>query len=77
MRLGKWKLWVGGSGDTKLFDASTDAAEAHELTAERPLERRFVEDAMGVWMAYQGQWKKSRWGVASNHKAELARDLEK
>jgi arylsulfatase A-like enzyme len=77
MRLGRWKLWVGGSGDTKLFDASTDAAEAHELTAERPLERRFVEDAMGVWMAYQGQWKKSRWGVASNQKAELARDLEK
>ena len=77
MRLGRWKLWVGGSGDTKLFDAASDAAEAHELTAERPLERRFVEDAMGVWMAYQGQWKKSRWGVASNHKPELARDLEK
>lgn len=75
MRLGRWKLWVGGSGEVKLFDAQADAAEAHELSAERPLERRFVEDAMGLWMAYQSQWKKSRWGVASNHKPELPRDL--
>jgi hypothetical protein len=76
MRLGRWKLWVGGSGDVRLFDAQVDAMEAKELSAERPLEKRFVADAMGVWMAYQTQWKKARWGVASNHKAELARDLE-
>ena len=65
-----------GSGDVRLFDAATDAAESKELSAERPLEKRFVTDAMGVWMAYQTQWKKSRWGVASNQKEELARDLE-
>src|SRR5439155_17811859 len=76
MRLGRWKLWVGGSGDTRLFDAQVDAMESKELSAERPLERRFVADAMGVWMAYQAQWKKARWGVASNHKPELAHDLE-
>jgi arylsulfatase A-like enzyme len=77
MRLGRWKLWVGGSGETRLYDAAADAAEARELSGERPLERRFVADALGLWMAYQGQWKKTRWGVASNHKPELARDLEK
>jgi arylsulfatase A-like enzyme len=76
MRLGRWKLWVGGSGDVRLFDAQSDSAESHELSAERPLEKRFVTDAMGVWMAYQSQWHKARWGVASNHKPELARDLE-
>ena len=76
MRLGRWKLWVGGSGEVRLFDAATDAAEDKELSAQRPLEKRFITDAMGVWMAYQTQWKKSRWGVASNQKAELARDLE-
>jgi arylsulfatase A-like enzyme len=76
MRLGRWKLSVFGSGEVRLFDAATDAAEAKELSAERPLERRFVTDAMGLWMAYQAQWKKSRWGVASNQKAEFARDLE-
>jgi arylsulfatase A-like enzyme len=76
MRLGRWKLSVFGSGEVRLFDAATDAAESKELSAERPLEKRFVTDAMGLWMAYQSQWKKSRWGVASNHKPELARDLE-
>jgi arylsulfatase A-like enzyme len=77
MRLGRWKLWVGGSGEVRLFDAVADPGEARELSVERPLERRFVTDALGLWMAYQGQWKKSRWGVASNHKPELAADLEK
>lgn len=76
MRLGRWKLSVFGSGEVRLFDAATDAAESKELSAERPLEKRFVADAMGMWMAYQSQWKKARWGVASNEKAELARDLE-
>ena len=76
MRLGRWKLSVFGSGEVRLFDAATDAAESKELSAQRPVEKRFVTDAMGMWMAYQSQWKKSRWGVASNEKAELARDLE-
>ena len=76
MRLGRWKLSVFGSGEVRLFDAVTDAAESKELSAQRPVEKRFVTDAMGMWMAYQSQWKKSRWGVASNEKAELARDLE-
>jgi hypothetical protein len=30
-----------------------------------------------MWMAYQSQWKKARWGVASNHRPELPADLEK
>jgi len=76
MRLDRWKLSVFGSGEVRLFDAVTDAAESKELSASRPLERRFVEDAMGLWMAYQSQWKKSRWGVASNQKAAFASDLE-
>ena len=77
MRLARWKLWVGGSGDVKLFDAISDPMEAHELSSERPLQRRFVTDALGLWMAYQSQWKKARWGVASNLRPAFAQDLEK
>jgi arylsulfatase A-like enzyme len=77
MRLGRYKLWVGGSGQVKLYDGQDDPGEQKELNQSDPLALRFVTDAMGIWMAYQGQWKKSRWGVASNHKPELASDLEK
>ena len=77
MRLGRYKLWVGGSGQVKLYDGQDDPGEQRELTQTEPLALRFVTDAMGIWMAYQGQWKKSRWGVASNHLPELATDLEK
>jgi arylsulfatase A-like enzyme len=76
MRLGRWKLWVGGSGDVKLFDAIADAGETRELQTEKPVERRFVADALGLWMAYQGKWKKTRWGVASNLKPQFAADLD-
>ena len=77
MRLGRYKLWVGGSGQVKLFDAASDLGEQHELTASEPIALRFVTDAMSLFMAYQEQWKKTRWGVASNHRPEFAADLEK
>ena len=77
MRLARWKLWVGGSGEVKLFDAAADPLEEKELSKERPLERRFVADALNLWMAYQGKWKKPRWGVASNLKPAFAADLER
>ncbi len=77
MRLGRYKLWVGGSGQVKLYDGQEDPGEQKELTTEQPIAYRFIADAMGLWMAYQGQWKKSRWGVASNHLPELATELEK
>ena len=77
MRLGRYKLWVGGSGQIKLYDGQEDPGEQKELTAEQPIAYRFIADAMGLWMAYQSQWKKSRWGVASNHTPELPADLEK
>ena len=48
MRLSRWKLWVGGSGDTKLIDAANDPMGTKEVSAERPFERRFVTDAIVV-----------------------------
>ena len=57
--------------------AALVAIQALGASQTEPLALRFVTDAMGMWMAYQGQWKKSRWGVASNHLPELASDLEK
>jgi choline-sulfatase len=77
MRLGKYKLWVGGSGVVKLYDGQNDLGEQYELSEKEPLALRHVTDALALFMAYQDRWKKSRWGVASNHKAELAQDLEK
>jgi arylsulfatase A-like enzyme len=77
MRLGRYKLWVGGSGDTRFNDVSVDPMEEKDLSKERPLERRFVTDAMGLWMAYQSKWKKTKWGVASNLKPAFAEELER
>ncbi len=76
MRLFRYKLLVSGGGQVKLYDAVEDLGEQRELSASQPLAQRFVSDAMGLWMAYQGQWKKARWGVASNQLPAFAKDLE-
>ncbi|MEO6950966.1 MAG: sulfatase [Polyangia bacterium] len=77
MRLDRFKLWVGGSGDTHFADVVADPLENKDLSKDRPFERRFVNDAMGLWMAYQSKWKKSKWGVASNLKPGFADDNDK
>ena len=77
MRLGRYKLWVGGSGDTRFADAVADPLEDKDLSKDHVYARRFVNDAMGLWMAYQQKWKKQRWGVASNLKPAFADDLDK
>jgi arylsulfatase A-like enzyme len=76
MRLGAYKLWVGGSGEVKLFDAATDAHEEHDLAQTRNVERRVLTDAMGLWMANRNAWKKRRWGSPSNLLPAFATDTE-
>ena len=77
MRLGRFKLWIGGSGDVRLYDAAADLHEDHDLAATRPIERRALTDALGTWMAFRNQWKKRRWGVPSNLTPSFAPDVDK
>ena len=77
MRLGNYKLWVGGSGDSHLIDAAADPQGDKELLDARPIERRALTDALGLWMANRATWKKRKWGVASNLSAGFTADMEK
>jgi arylsulfatase A-like enzyme len=77
MRLAGWKVRVAGSGVPLLYHVDDDPYEKKDLAAERPLERRLLTDALSTFLVYQRNWKKGRWGVASNHAAALPADLEK
>jgi arylsulfatase A-like enzyme len=77
MRLAGWKVRVAGSGVPTLFHVAEDIHEKKDLAADRPLERRFLTDALSTFLVYQKDWKKTRWGVASNHARALADELEK
>lgn len=77
MRLGGWKLWVGGSGQTRLNHVAVDRNEQRELwdSKDSAVARRALTDAMGLWMANRDEWKKRRWGVSSNLQPEFAKDF--
>jgi arylsulfatase A-like enzyme len=76
IRLERWKLWTGGKGEPMLFDLESRQGEHHDIAVNRPLEVRWLGDALGTFLVYQDRWRKARWGVASNGTAALAEDLE-
>lgn len=75
MRLAGWKLRVGQK-TTKLFDLRSDPEERQVVTDARPLERRFLTDPLSLFLFHRKDWKKTRWGVASNMTAQAAADLD-
>lgn len=77
MRLGHYKIWVSGTGQSQLYDLTADPGETKDAASAHPIARRWLTDSFGTFLGYYKQWKKSRWGTASNHKPALAADLEK
>ncbi|MBW2732468.1 MAG: sulfatase [Deltaproteobacteria bacterium] len=77
MRLGRYKLWVGGQGDPRLYDMESKRwPEATRLEKKQPLVTRMLTDALSTFLVHQRRWRQSRWGVANNHLAALPEDLE-
>ncbi len=76
MRLERWKIRVGRRG-AKLNDMKGGGDENDtDLREERWREYRFVADALSMLVAYQSDWRKQRWGVASNMTADAVADLD-
>lgn len=76
IRLERWKLWTGGQGEPQLYDLESKRGEHQEIGVSHPNEMRWLTDALSTFLAYQDRWRKSRWGVASNHAAAIAEELE-
>lgn len=77
MRLGDWKIVMRSGGAVRVFDALHDHFEKSDLATTRPVERRFLTDAMSTFLIFQKDWNKRRWGVPSNQSAGFAADVER
>jgi hypothetical protein len=73
MRLHGWKLKVGN--DTSLHYMPDDPDEKKDLLQARHTERRFMTDAMSLFLVNQQAWQKSRWGVPSNMLPQAADEI--
>lgn len=76
MRIGPWKARISRAGVAAIYNVVDDPLEKRELTAERPIERRFLTDALSIFMVYRRQWKKRDWGVVSNMSPRAAMELD-
>ncbi|MEM9492591.1 MAG: sulfatase, partial [Myxococcota bacterium] len=72
MRIGLWKARVGKSGIPQVYDLQRDPDEKRDLAGESPLARRFLTDALSLFLIHRSQWKKRDWGVASNMSGRAA-----
>jgi arylsulfatase A-like enzyme len=77
MRLGDWKIIIRSGGQVRVYDAAADHLEKTDVAATRPIERRFLCDALSTFLVYQKDWKKRRWGVASNQTAQFPEDVDR
>jgi hypothetical protein len=77
MRLGRYKMWVGGKGEPRLYDMESRRwPEGKRLEKKQPLATRLLTDALSTFLVHQNRWRQSRWGVANNHLAAFPEDLE-
>ncbi len=64
-RIGPWKLRVAGA-NAILYNLVEDPAEKKNFAKTRPIERRFLSDAMWQIRAFNDTWRKSVWGNPAN-----------
>ncbi|WP_428262437.1 sulfatase-like hydrolase/transferase [Haliangium sp.] len=66
IRLGAWKLVVGGAGAAALYDLSEDPKESHDLAQDQPYARRYAADPLALYLFHRARWHKRTWGLPSN-----------
>ncbi len=79
MRIGRYKMWVGGQGIPRLFDMTLPlkAREKKNVAVKHALVTRELTDALSTFLIYQRRWRQSRWGMPNNQASAFSRDLER
>ena len=76
MRIGRWKARVAWQGAPLVGDLVEDPGETKDYAATHPVERRMLEDNLGLFLALRKVWKKVPWGVTTNVTAAGAAALD-
>jgi len=66
MRIGRWKIRVGKTGQPLIGDLVADPDERQDLAGKKPVERRMLTDHLGLFLALRAQWTKAGWGVVTS-----------
>lgn len=76
MRLGRWQIRLGSLAAPIVNEFVGEPGEREDLAVVRPIERRMLTDALGLFLRQRGSWKKAEWGVVTNLTAAGAKALD-
>ena len=76
MRIGRWKYILRGGDLEGLYDLDVSPFETDDRSERFPIVHRYMRDIIAFHLAYDTEWKKTGWGLANNHSAELAVRLD-
>jgi arylsulfatase A-like enzyme len=72
--MGRFK-WVGEPGKPGvLYDLRRDPNEENDVSEAQPLTAQLLREIFAFYHPRERHWKKSRWGLPSNHRAALVEE---
>jgi arylsulfatase A-like enzyme len=75
LRIGRWKLLTWSGARMALYDLDADRHEKKDIAADHPIALRYARDAFALLHAYEGEWKKSLWGVVTDLRPAFADEI--
>jgi arylsulfatase A-like enzyme len=64
--MGRYKLITVNGRKSSLYDLEVDPGETRSVASSRPVAFRLMRNVFSLHNAYVSEWRKSRWGRASN-----------
>ena len=66
MLLADWKIIKPKNDPPSLYNVADDPTEQTDVIADHPMIARWLSDSLSLFLAYDEEWQKSTFGVASN-----------
>jgi arylsulfatase A-like enzyme len=74
LRIANWKISISRKDALELFDLGNDPGE-NATVGNRPVEARYMIDALRLFLANRARWKRTEWGVVNNMTAAAPEGL--
>lgn len=66
LKIGQWKYIVRDPDTDFVYDYTVDPGEKTNVREKFPIARRYLRDVISLYLAFEKEWDKGRWGSPNN-----------